>query len=49
MNIGAGTQLFSLDANVNANAEVSVQTVGLVRGLCAGRLVRVDVACCHRC
>lgn len=49
MHIGAGRQLFSLDANVIANAEVSVQTVGLVKGLCTRWLVCVDAACCQCC
>lgn len=37
MNIGVGMQLFSLNANLNANAEVSVvQAVGIIKGLCTG-------------
>ena len=49
MSIGAGMQLFSLDANINANAEVLLQIVGLVTGLCAGWLVGADVVCCQCC
>lgn len=46
MNIGAGAELFSLDASVNANAEAAVQIVGLAKGLCIACLVSPDIACC---